>query len=580
MKKFKYIFPFIFFLISINFLAQNAIPIPFLQPYDSYEYDENVPAYNTLETESEGYVHPMNICPLSNIVSNAKGYSWDITSRNDDPNKGNALKLTVHPDDHPCHADEPRSRAETTFNLPNENNNAVYIRWDLLIPNDDEFMDELATGGSEGGPYHNLFQIISRSPSFNHPLVGLYYQHNAMAQSNFRDLRFLIISPHETNSDEIRTRIHITNAVEKGKWAEITYRTYWSDDENIGNVQVWIDGKPVIQHPMTPSNGDVLQGIVSNSSAGTPLQAIIATKVPTYENYIKFGHYRRYHLLNHSTYIDNVKVTHNFPPTEIPIQLLSQYCDQQIDISDQNIECEQVTGATNYKFRFEKGGDYNWVDSASPRINLLDYDFLQPGETYNVQVRAQGNDFDFNYGEICTITTAKHTKLRSVDCNNLNSHEFNGQIGALKVHNATNYKFRFQRLGEPTRYFDSPNTFMTPSSVSGLSYYKEYIVDVRASGIGFDFNYGETCIIRFDNPFITRSQSNTRIYPNPTSDELNIKSEQQIQSIQVVDVFGNLKRVDILNNFSGVNTQKLSKGLYFIQINYGDYQEHLSFVKD
>ena len=275
-------------------------------------------------------------------------------------------------------------------------------------------------------------------------MVGLYYYHDTIAQNNLRDLRFLIISPHETDSTEIRRRIHITNAVEKGQWSEITYRTYWSEDENIGNVKIWIDGKPVIQDPNMTSSQHVLYGVIGNDNdTFSQLEATIATKVAAFENYIKFGHYRQHHKFDHAIYIDNVKVTHNFPPTEIPIQLISQYCNQQIDISDQNIECEHVNGATNYKFRFEKDETYNWVDSPSPRINLLDYSFLESGQTYNIQVRAQGNDFDFNYGDICTITTAKHTKLRSFDCDNFNSSEFFDQIGALKVHNALNYKFRF-----------------------------------------------------------------------------------------------------------------------------------------
>jgi hypothetical protein len=82
--------------------------------------------------------------------------------------------------------------------------------------------------------------------------------------------------------------------------------------------------------------------------------------------------------------------------------ILSQ-CNQTIP-KNVFLECYPVQGTTNYKFRFERNNQFYWVDSPTNVINLNNYSFIQPGNTYNVIVRVQGPHFDNDYGEECFIT--------------------------------------------------------------------------------------------------------------------------------------------------------------------------------
>jgi len=67
---------------------------------------------------------------------------------------------------------------------------------------------------------------------------------------------------------------------------------------------------------------------------------------------------------------------------------------------------------------------------------------------------------------------------------------------------------------------------------------------------------------------IDKGLSNLEIYPNPTSDILNIQTEQKISKIEILDTSGKLLKS---NSGSGktINVSNLSKGIYLIKI-YAD----------
>ena len=58
------------------------------------------------------------------------------------------------------------------------------------------------------------------------------------------------------------------------------------------------------------------------------------------------------------------------------------------------------------------------------------------------------------------------------------------------------------------------------------------------------------------------------IYPNPTSDLLNIKSEKKIETIQIVNPEGNIiyEKKYVQNIFIPVTVKDLSRGIYFLKV--------------
>lgn len=406
----------IFFIVKVT-SAQNHIQIPFYYPVDNFDY-EHIPPYLNFQTEPEDYVIANNNCPSYQEGAFAENYSWNIIDRND-PIKGRAFKLTVHPEDHPCKANAPLSRSEIIFRLPTLNNSTSFISWSFKIPDNEEFVDEPNISNS----YHKIFQLKAenRSPEtgieydniITYPLVGLNYIHKNDNCNKNRDLLFFIRSASDGSQSGFR-RVYINNAIKKGEWNEVTYKTVWSSNDIIGSIQIWINGKPVV-FDYYDSNQLYYMTNLSNNLTAEPYKINCATirlnnNNSPQANAIKFGHYRGNHNLNHSIYIDDIRVQSNKDLNVKPIKLKNNYCNK---IINNIIESENLLGATNYKFRLEKNGDYIWINSNSNSINLLDYPNIEHGKFYNVQVSIQGylngSYFETQYGKVCKIKVNSFT---------------------------------------------------------------------------------------------------------------------------------------------------------------------------
>ena len=71
----------------------------------------------------------------------------------------------------------------------------------------------------------------------------------------------------------------------------------------------------------------------------------------------------------------------------------------------------------------------------------------------------------------------------------------------------------------------------------------------------------------------------TTIYPNPTSEILNIKSEQKISRIEVYDISGKLlKSVD--GKAKNVSVSSLNKGMYLIKLYTENGVVNSKFIKN
>lgn len=76
---------------------------------------------------------------------------------------------------------------------------------------------------------------------------------------------------------------------------------------------------------------------------------------------------------------------------------------------------------------------------------------------------------------------------------------------------------------------------------------------------------------------VTEGKLSTTIYPNPTTDILNIKSESKINNVTVVDMSGRNMEVKLENN--QVNVQALPVGSYLINIETKDGISTEKFIK-
>lgn len=402
----------------------------------SYPYFQNFESSNFINEESI-HLDVNGPTPLPRDETNITfgyNYSWLIEKA---PQKNsNALKLTVHPNDHNKQADFPRSRSEIAFSV--ENYELIFLSYKIFIPDNDDFKETL-----EKDYYHIIQQFQAdqwnarQKKSFNvkdvdengnsitiNDLLGvLTLQYNSN-DSQFRDLEFWTNDPNdielhaykEIDDNEYfrrRKRIKILNGIQKGKWNEIIVKMNFSKNTDEGFYQFWINRKPVVLDSI--GNMDYNEFYVSpKKTNAAPFKIKTVNVLHTRDDIpsrmpmlIKIGHYRQNVDYNQSLYIDDFRIWPEFPPpfSEKPgtTKLLEKYCNVKAPENLILIAYDDPL-ATKYTFRFTnlKNGKSKIFVSDGPAIDMRFRKILKGKKKYKVDVLTYDN-----FGEGCLINSLK-----------------------------------------------------------------------------------------------------------------------------------------------------------------------------
>ena len=64
---------------------------------------------------------------------------------------------------------------------------------------------------------------------------------------------------------------------------------------------------------------------------------------------------------------------------------------------------------------------------------------------------------------------------------------------------------------------------------------------------------------------------NIKIYPNPSTGIINIKSDGNIEKVEIFDINGKqIKQIPLNNKLSSIDLSKNAKGIYFVKLISGD----------
>jgi len=88
--------------------------------------------------------------------------------------------------------------------------------------------------------------------------------------------------------------------------------------------------------------------------------------------------------------------------------------------------------------------------------------------------------------------------------------------------------------------------------------------------VSHNFNYGTLASDNFKTNKIT-------LFPNPASKTLNINTELPLDKITITDLTG--KKV-LETNSKTINVESIAKGLYVVEVLYGDEKWVSKFVKE
>lgn len=133
-------------------------------------------------------------------------------------------------------------------------------------------------------------------------------------------------------------------------------------------------------------------------------------------------------------------------------KLKKEYCDITVSADHQILEVYKIPGATEYIARFETSGIINYAGMGnSTTLNLNYINFLVPGKTYNVRIRAAGAESS-TYGESCSITLPSLSSELIVDLENS----------------------RNRKIKEENAFIVYPNPFTHEINIKGITNLKKY----------------------------------------------------------------------------------------------------------
>ncbi len=71
------------------------------------------------------------------------------------------------------------------------------------------------------------------------------------------------------------------------------------------------------------------------------------------------------------------------------------------------------------------------------------------------------------------------------------------------------------------------------------------------------------------------------MFPNPTQNELRLISNQIIDKISIIDINGRLLKSIVASDMNySIDISSFSKGIYFIEIQFGEFKSTKKFIKN
>ncbi|MBI2269374.1 MAG: PKD domain-containing protein [Bacteroidetes bacterium] len=295
--------------------------------------------------------------------------------------------------------------------------------------------------------------------------------------------------------------------------------------------------------------------------------------------------------------------------SSVPLtQLASTYCGTTFTTLNQVIYCNQVSGGSNYEYRFVNSGTgYSQTvqrQSGLTDLNLLVVPGLKYGLTYNVDVRTYVGGTWGSFGTVCTITMSSilSTKVASSYCGSSVS-SFAQALYCDQVPGASNYEYRVTNSGlaySQTKQRSSGLTDFYMGWFSGLLPGTTYDVEVRAYVGGTWGNFGAICTVTtaggyqivahqrnpdsFENSVINRNPSSDMlIYPNPISinnmlsiDLGDMLDDESSGEIKVYNILGGEITAKKIVNVRLVELnidERFTPGLYFVEVAAGEKRQ-------
>lgn len=220
-------------------------------------------------------------------------------------------------------------------------------------------------------------------------------------------------------------------------------------------------------------------------------------------------------------------------------QLKSYQCGTTLPSLYTTLYAVKIQGVTNYEYRISNAAltyTVTHLTGNSAYFKLTSVSGIQPGVTYNIEVRVKKSGVWGDYGPTCQITTPGFPtpQIQGSFCGNTIS-SLNNYIFSVPVTGASNYEYRISNapLSYTTTLLTGNSGYFKFSNIPSIRYGTTYNVEVRANIGGTWSGYGPSCAIttpawpsaEIQSSFCgtTLSSINTNIYANNIPGAANYK---------------------------------------------------------
>lgn len=283
---------------------------------------------------------------------------------------------------------------------------------------------------------------------------------------------------------------------------------------------------------------------------------------------------------------------------KVSTKVIDEDCGITVTNINELIYCDPVEGAQNYVWRFFDENRFNVEVSRNAVYNNFKLSMvpgIQPGTTYNVQVKVLVDNIMSEYGATCNISTpsVEGTSLASKWCNKTLSTLYQ-TIQCNPVLSAEDYEWKFINVSDQFIFIKrrgNSNYDFSTKWIPELAYCQTWEVSVRAKAGGLWGEFSNICTINTPDICTARMTSNDNsdpsllnnefatmlLYPNPSDGEqikleLNGIDDETVAIINIYDIYGKqVYRQQLNNSYNGQtitlnNNGELAKGIYLIDV--------------
>jgi PKD repeat protein len=272
------------------------------------------------------------------------------------------------------------------------------------------------------------------------------------------------------------------------------------------------------------------------------------------------------------------------PATTPLTQLAPSSCNITLSALNQQLFCNAVSGASNYRYRINGANVTNFVYTRGSNLTNFYMSWItgvRYAEIYSVEVASYVGGVWSAYGTACNVTTPAFPTTQITNYCNMTTPAVSTQLTHDAISGASNYRWRVTNLTTmvtTTLTRGSATASWNLNAFSG-TVNTSYDIEIAALVGGVWGPYGTICTVttgpvpvapedEFRTPGANgNNEQSITLFPNPAADKVVITTGNGMRSVTVLDALGTRISTQTASGETEmqISLGHLAAGIYFIQ---------------